>query len=153
MNFKSLPLGLAMMGLTFAFTLGARGAEAPIKIGAIFSVTGPASNLGDPEKKTAEVLGKAGVPFRPVNNVDAIAGIDDGVLVIGEGVAWQDYRALAALAVKAADRGAAVLCLAPGRGEMTVPGMGEAESATRPSEIVVKEAAVIGELDKRLDWK
>jgi len=28
----------------------------PIKVGAIFSVTGPASPLGDPEKKTAELL-------------------------------------------------------------------------------------------------
>lgn len=109
--------------------------------------------LFDPEEKTAEVFDKAGVPFQPINSVDALAGIDDGVLVIGEGVSWKDYRALAELGVKAADKGAAVLFLAPGRGEMSVPGMGEGESAPKPSEIVMKEAAVIGELDKRLDWK
>jgi len=35
---------------------GAEPASGPIKVGCIFSVTGPASNLGAPEKKTAEML-------------------------------------------------------------------------------------------------
>ena len=34
----------------------AEPASRPIKVGCIFSVTGPASNLGAPEKKTAEML-------------------------------------------------------------------------------------------------
>lgn len=46
-------------------------AKAPYKIGAIFSVTGPASFLGDPEKKTAEMLveevnSKGGIDGHPV---------------------------------------------------------------------------------------
>lgn len=52
-------LGFALAaGMVVAATLsGARAAdEAPIKIGAIFAVTGPASNLGAPEAKTAEML-------------------------------------------------------------------------------------------------
>ena len=43
----------------------------PYKIGAIFSVTGPASFLGDPEKKTAEMIvedlnKKGGINGHPV---------------------------------------------------------------------------------------
>lgn len=46
-------------------------AKEPYKIGAIFSVTGPASFLGDPEKKTAEMLveainKKGGIDGHPV---------------------------------------------------------------------------------------
>jgi len=42
-------------------------AKAPYKVGAIFSVTGPASFLGDPEKKTAEMV---------VEKINAQGGID-----------------------------------------------------------------------------
>jgi branched-chain amino acid transport system substrate-binding protein len=38
-----------------ALTVGAQGALAEVKIGAVLSVTGPASFLGDPEKKTLEI--------------------------------------------------------------------------------------------------
>ena len=49
-------------------------AKEPYKIGAIFSVTGPASFLGDPEKKTAEMLvdainKKGGIDGHPVELV------------------------------------------------------------------------------------
>src|SRR3954463_8284422 len=47
----SLPV---IAGLALA-TLGASPAFADIKIGAVLSVTGPASFLGDPEKKTIEM--------------------------------------------------------------------------------------------------
>lgn len=43
----------AAFGLTAL--IGASGASAQIKIGAVLSVTGPASFLGDPEKKTLEM--------------------------------------------------------------------------------------------------
>jgi branched-chain amino acid transport system substrate-binding protein len=46
---------LALFG--FVMTVGAQAWSAePIKIGAIFSVTGPAAFLGDPEKKTVKML-------------------------------------------------------------------------------------------------
>ncbi len=38
-----------------AFVLAASGAQADVKIGAVLSITGPASFLGDPEKKTLEI--------------------------------------------------------------------------------------------------
>ncbi len=46
---------------------GAEAADAPIKVGALFSVTGPASFLGAPEAKTAEMF---------VANVNAAGGIN-----------------------------------------------------------------------------
>lgn len=52
---KRAGIVLALIG--FVTTIGAQawGAE-PIRIGAIFSVTGPAAFLGDPEKKTVKML-------------------------------------------------------------------------------------------------
>jgi branched-chain amino acid transport system substrate-binding protein len=51
---KAATIGaLALAGLSSAF---AAPSGAPIKIGAIFAVTGPASNLGAPEEKTARML-------------------------------------------------------------------------------------------------
>jgi len=47
----SCALALACLSAAFAAPSGA-----PIKIGAIFAVTGPASNLGAPEEKTARML-------------------------------------------------------------------------------------------------
>jgi branched-chain amino acid transport system substrate-binding protein len=45
---------LALVALLWA--CGAAGAGEPIRIGAIFSVTGPASFLGEPERNTAKML-------------------------------------------------------------------------------------------------
>ena len=50
------PLGVAVAACVFGAAWTAQAAEAPIKVGAIFAVTGGASNLGAPEKKTAEML-------------------------------------------------------------------------------------------------
>ncbi len=51
---------------------GANAAE-PIKIGAIFAVTGPASNLGSPEEKTARML---------VDEINAKGGVKGHKLVL-----------------------------------------------------------------------
>ena len=45
----------AAVGICLAAVLGAGEAPAQVKIGAVLSVTGPASFLGDPEKKTLEM--------------------------------------------------------------------------------------------------
>ena len=53
---KRLTLGMSLLLLTiFSSTVFA---AAPIRIGALFSVTGPASFLGEPEKNTLEMLVK-----------------------------------------------------------------------------------------------
>lgn len=55
----------------FAFATSARAAEQPYKIGAVFSITGVGSFLGEPEKKTAEMIAddinkKGGINGHPV---------------------------------------------------------------------------------------
>jgi branched-chain amino acid transport system substrate-binding protein len=61
----------AILAAGVVFGVSAYGAEAPaaatIKVGAIFSVTGPASNLGAPEQKTAEML---------VEKINAAGGVN-----------------------------------------------------------------------------
>ncbi|HYG90835.1 MAG TPA: ABC transporter substrate-binding protein [Azospirillum sp.] len=53
----SATLGAGALALTLAFQpITAKAAEPPIKVGAILSVTGGASFLGDPEKKTLELF-------------------------------------------------------------------------------------------------
>jgi branched-chain amino acid transport system substrate-binding protein len=46
---------LTAVGFCFASAIGAGEACAQVKVGAVLSVTGPASFLGDPEKKTLEM--------------------------------------------------------------------------------------------------
>jgi branched-chain amino acid transport system substrate-binding protein len=67
-RFVAVMIGLALAGLVLgAPQAGKKGkqspkqkaakqAAAPIKVGAIFAVTGPAANLGAPEQKTAEMF-------------------------------------------------------------------------------------------------
>ena len=45
----------AAVGICLAGVLGAGEAAAQVKLGAVLSVTGPASFLGDPEKRTLEM--------------------------------------------------------------------------------------------------
>jgi len=61
---------VVMWGMSFA--QNAKGAE-PIKIGAIFAVTGPAAFLGAPEQKTAQML---------VDEINAQGGIKGQKLVL-----------------------------------------------------------------------
>ena len=59
-------------------------------------------SLFDPEGKTADVLEKAHVPFTFIKNTSALEDIEKGILVIGEGAAWRDYRSLGESTAKAA---------------------------------------------------
>jgi branched-chain amino acid transport system substrate-binding protein len=56
MSFKRLAVIMSLAGLVFAFTQAPAAEQAPIKIGALFAVTGGAANLGGPEAKTAQML-------------------------------------------------------------------------------------------------
>src|SRR5262245_64756340 len=61
-------------GAVAALVLAGSAALADIKIGAVLSVTGPASFLGDPEKKTiemyvADINAKGGVNGQPIKLV------------------------------------------------------------------------------------
>jgi branched-chain amino acid transport system substrate-binding protein len=53
---KSILLCLFTVVSVLALAAGPAGAAPPIKIGALFSVTGPASFLGEPERNTAQMV-------------------------------------------------------------------------------------------------
>jgi len=57
----------AVLGLGFAAVLAAGPASAQVKVGAVLSVSGPASFLGDPEKKTLDIY---------VDDINAKGGIN-----------------------------------------------------------------------------
>ncbi len=63
--------------LTVAFSAQLAMAAATIRIGALFSVTGPAAFLGDPEKKTLEMLVKEANAKGGINGVKIEAVIYD----------------------------------------------------------------------------
>jgi hypothetical protein len=98
--------------------------------------------LFDPEKRTRAIFEKAGIPFQAFANVDAIEGEEEGLLVVGEGVSFRDYRALGRLLAGAAARGRRILVLAPGGGAFALP---------TPQRLALRGEDAIRELDKRLD--
>jgi hypothetical protein len=107
--------------------------------------------LFDPEGKTADRFEKAGIPFHFTKNTASLDELREGLLVIGEGTAWRDYRSLGKTIVKTAARGVPVLCLAPGEGAIALPGAEEADLPA-PSRLSLRREDVIQELDKRLDF-
>ena len=107
-------------------------------------------HLFDPEKKTGELFEKAEIPFEAVQNIDSVTEIANGVVLIGEGVLFKDYRGLSEMMVKTAARGIPVLCLAAADGEMTIPGMGSVDLPC-PTSMAFRQSDIITELDKRLD--
>lgn len=56
-----------LLAATAAFAFAATAAQADIKIGSVLSITGPASFLGDPEKKTLEMY---------VKDINAAGGVN-----------------------------------------------------------------------------
>ena len=107
-------------------------------------------HLLDPEKKTLKVLEKAKVPFDEVGNVESIAELKEGVLLVGEGVSFKEYPALPELLIQAAARGLPVLCLAPAQGTLPIPGA-EKAGVPVPGSLAWRRGDIIGEIDKRLD--
>lgn len=107
-------------------------------------------HLFDPEHKTAELFTKARIPFEEAYNPDTLSEIKDGILLLGEGISFNDYRGLAAQLFQAAAAGVPVLCLTPAEGDLPLP---EPESSTlpRPDRITLQQADIIKQLDKRLD--
>jgi len=106
--------------------------------------------LFDPEGKTADVFEKARIPFKFTKNTAALDDLKEGMLVIGEGTAWRDYRALGETAVKAAAQGVPVLCLAPRDGSLILPGTAGTELPL-PLSLTLRREDVMRELDPRLD--
>ncbi len=102
----------------------------------------------DPDDKTAGILDDAEVKYTKVNNIEAIRGLEDAVVVIGEGVSFVDYRGLPEIIIEAAAAGSQVLCLAPSEGEFALPDPGD---ALQLESISLLRSDVIGQIKKRLD--
>ena len=105
--------------------------------------------LFDPEKKTADVLTDAEVPFRSARSLGALAEVDQGLVLIGEGVSWQAQRGLPEVLQELAAAGRPVLCLAPSEGAMPLPNQGFGPSGVTAMTFCGPE--IISRLDKRLD--
>lgn len=104
----------------------------------------------DPIGATVSMLESNGIPFQPVNSVDALTRAARGVVLVGEGISTDEYKGMAAALADSASRGARILWLAPGEGRMVLPG-GEGAST-----LDFRDAAVVAATDKRLkpeDWR
>lgn len=109
-------------------------------------------NLFDPAGRTAEVLEAAGIPFVEVRNLESIAGQREGMVILGEGVSFEDFPAVRFAMTEAARHGIPVLCLAPAKGQLPIPGA-ENSNGVFPSEVSFRRHDVIQTLDRRLDWR
>ena len=108
--------------------------------------------LFDPPGNTRQVFEKMKIPFSRTANVDSLDTLDGGLLIIGEGTSFKDYRGLPEMMVKAATSGNPVLCLAPSDGEIVLPGsLGVEAELPLPERLALRRNDVIRELDKRLD--
>jgi hypothetical protein len=106
----------------------------------------------DPEKKTLKALELLKIPVEELGNVEGITELKSGILIVGEGLSFQDYPGLPEALTRAAARGVAVLCLAPSAGSFPIPGTENAKLPV-PQGLSLRHSDVIAELDKRLDSK
>lgn len=105
--------------------------------------------LFDPAGKTREALDKLHVPFEETRNVAALPELTDGMVLVGEGVSFAEYRDLPEALLKTAAKGLPVLCLAPEAGTFPLPGAEALPAA--PSSVMIARNEIITKLDKRLD--
>jgi len=105
--------------------------------------------LFDPAGKTAEAFEKAGIPFRRVRSPDAVELDAKTLVVIGEGVSFDEYKGLSDLLSQWLNAGTSVLCLAPADGGFPLPGCAEGESA--PDSLLLQRTEFVRALDKALD--
>ncbi|NQU41510.1 MAG: hypothetical protein HQ523_16315 [Lentisphaerae bacterium] len=107
-------------------------------------------HLFDPEDNTAKMLEASEIPFSPVHNPDALATVTNGIIIVGEGASFQEWRALSRLMIDAARRGHHVLCLAPAEGDWVLPLAFDAEQS-KPRRCTLAGNEIIKRMDKRFD--
>ncbi|MEX2288227.1 MAG: hypothetical protein WD648_14125 [Planctomycetaceae bacterium] len=103
--------------------------------------------LFDPVKTTADVFRKMKIPFEETRSPE---GVNDGMLIVGEGVSFREFRQLPRQLIEAAGRGVSVLCLAPESGTAPLP-LFNGEDGPQPTRFVLGRSDMITQLDKRLD--
>lgn len=113
--------------------------------------------LFDPKKTTAPLLQESKLKFRTEKNIDALDAMLHGVLVIGEGVSFREFRGLPDAILRAASRGVKVLCLAPSAGTLRLSDDGavnrDADRRLDPMKSFhLERAEILSQLDKHLDF-
>ncbi len=108
--------------------------------------------LFDPPGETATVLQRANIPFHQVHNPAAMRQMTDGLLVVGQGISFEEHRGLPESLVRLAAGGVPVICLAPSAGKLSMPGANPPQpELPTPKRVVLRRQDAITALDKRLD--
>jgi hypothetical protein len=106
--------------------------------------------LFDPRETTAPVLKKMAIPFTEVRDVAALGELKEGLILVGEGISFEEERALPETLIRAAARGLPVLWLAPAQGVLPLPGADD-PTLPAPASVSFRRQDIITQLDKRLD--
>ncbi len=108
--------------------------------------------LFDPQGDTQKILERAKVPFEQVHNAAALREMTGGLLVVGQGTSFEEYRGLPESLARLAAGGVPVLCLALSAGKLPMPGAQTPEADLPvPNHVVLRRQEAIATLDKRLD--
>ncbi len=104
-------------------------------------------SLLDITGETAEVFERSEIPFTRLPSIAAVDGVDQGLVIVGEGVSLRQQRGLIEALQRAAQRGVSVLCLAPSEGDFDLTQPNESQSA--PLQVEFEQAGVLQRYDKR----
>lgn len=104
--------------------------------------------LFDPQRKTAACLEQTPLRFRLEKNLDALAELQTGVIVIGEGVSFREFRGLPGVIRRAAQREIKVLCLSPSAGALDLD---SDESVQELTNLNLARSDVLATFEKHLD--
>ncbi len=107
--------------------------------------------LFDPEQTAAAQLSEAGIPFRELRNIEALADIDSQFFIIAPNVSPADYPGLLPTVLTAAARGVSTIWLAPAPGQMPLPGTASSAELPEPKRIALRRNDMITELYAKLD--
>lgn len=104
--------------------------------------------LFDPSRATLDVLEPSDVPLTFIRSTAALAGIESGVIIIGEGTSWKTQPTLPTRMLELAASGRTVLCMAPLEGRLPLP---EPAGEAGPTRLTWRDGGFVSELDKRLN--
>ncbi len=107
-------------------------------------------SLFDSEGKTAEVLDEHEIPYARLLDLAAVDLVTEGILLVGEGVSFREQRKLAESLIMAAQRGVAVLCLAPREGDVPLS-VEQNGKMLRPNRLMLEREEIVRHYDKRFD--
>lgn len=104
-------------------------------------------SLYDPKGDTTRLFIVSDIPFDAPRDLDALAKVTEGLVIVGEGVAFKDEKGLDAALHKLAAVGRSVLCLAPSAGTIGIPSL---EGLAGSERELTFRRDVVKLLDKRL---